>query len=235
MKDSKILYFIPIIAQALSSVDPKQAMKEAFSEIRELGNQAEYEEGFRQFLKFIEVAVKPSDQDSKERVQLVKNVIYRLIYDLATDTFDGDEEQKDALLNAFISFPEWKAEYERIKEEAQAFEAPETPLEVEVLKGDQIIGSSVLSAKTTFISSISPGNYKIRFSNGRILWEGDILREDVIWAFAYPDKDLPMAAETEPPQREPTRTLNLLNGELIIQVFAGLESGEIRLKSGQSI
>lgn len=235
MKANKNLYFIPIIARAFSSVDQKRAMKEAFSEIRELGNQAEYEEGFRQFLEFIEAAVKPSDQDSKERVQLVTNAIYRLIYDLATDTFDGDEEQRDALLNAFTNIPEWKAEYKRIKEDAQAFQAPETPMEVEVLKGDRIIGSSAISPGPTSISSISPGSYKIRFSNGRVLWEGDILREDVLWAFAYPDKDLPMAAETEPSQREPTRTLHLLNGELIIQVFAGLETGEIRLKSGQII
>ncbi len=235
MTDSKRLYFIPIIARAFSSIDPKRAMEEAFSEIRELGNQPEYEEGFRQFVEFVKSAITPSAQDSEERFQLVKNAINRLIYDLATDSFDGDEGQKDALIKAFRSIPEWKAEYERIKEEAQAFQAPEKPMEVEVLKGDRIIGSSAISIKPTSISSISPGSYKIQFSNGRVLWEGDLKREDVIWAYAYPDKDLLMAAETEPSQREPTRTLSLLNGELIIQVFAGLESGGIRLNSGQSI
>ena len=235
MTDSKRLYFIHIIARALSSDDPKRAMEEAFSEIRKLGNQHEYEEGFRQFLEFVKSAITPSVQDSEERIQQIKNAIHGLIYDLATDTFGGDEEQKNALIKAFKSIPEWKAEYERIKEDAQAFQAPETPMEVELLKGDRIIGSSAISAESTSISSISPGSYKIQFSNGRVLWEGDILREDVIWAFAYPDKDLPMAAKTEPSLREPTRTLSLLNGELIIQVFAGLESGEIRLNSGQSI
>ena len=235
MTDSKRLYFIPIIAHALSSDDPKRAMEEAFSEIRELGNLPEYEEGFRQFLEFVKSAITPSVQDTKERIQQIKNAIYRLIYDLATDTFDGDEKQKDALIKAFRSIPEWKGEYERIKEEAQAFQAPETPMEVEVLKGDRIIGSSAISTEPTYISPISPGRYTVRFSNGRVLWEGDILREDVIWAYAYPGKDLPMAAETEPSQREPTRTLSLLNGELIIQVFAGLETGGIRLNSGQSI
>jgi hypothetical protein len=68
-----------------------------------------------------------------------------------------------------------------------------------------------------------------------MLWEGDLSRQELLWAFAYPEKDLPMAAETELSQREPTKTLSLLNGELIIEVFAGLETGEIRLKSGQSI
>ena len=235
MRDSKTLYFIPIIARALSSDDPKRAMEEAFSEIRKLGNQPEYEEGFRQFLEFVKSAITPSVQDSEERIQQIKNAIYRLIYDLATDTFDGDEKQKDALIKAFRSIPECNVEYERINKEAQAFLAPETPIEVEVLKRDRIIGTSAISTEPTYISTISPGRYTVRFSNGRVLWEGDILREDVIWAFAYPDKDLPMAAETEPSQREPTRTLSLLNGELIIQVFAGLENGGIRLKSGQSI
>ncbi len=234
MTDSKRLYFIPIIAYALSSDDPKQAMEEAFSEIRKLGNQPEYEEGFRQFLEFVKSAITPSAQDSEERIQQIKNAIHGLIYDLATDTFDGDEEQKNDLIKAFRNIPEWKAEYERIKEEAQAFQAPETPMEVEVLKGDRIIGSSAISTEPTYISPISPGRYTVRFSNGRVLWEGDLKREDVIWAYAYPEKDLPMAAETEPSQREPTRTLSLLNGELIIQVFAGLESGEIRLKNGQT-
>ena len=235
MTDSKRLYFIPIIARALSSDDPKRAMEEAFSEIRKLGNQPEYEEGLRQFLEFVKSAITPSAQDSEERIQQIKNAIHALIYDLATDTFDGDEERKDDLIKAFRNIPEWKAEYERIKEEAQAFQAPETPMEVEVLKGDRIIGSSAISTEPTYISPISPGRYTVRFSNGRVLWEGDILGKDVIWAFAYPEKDLPMAAETEPLQREPMRTLYLLNGELIIQIFAGLESGEIRLNSGQSI
>ena len=235
MTDSKRLYFIPIIACALSSDDPKRAMEEAFSEIRKLGNQPEYEEGLRQFLEFVKSAITPSAQDSEERIQQIKNAIHALIYDLATDTFDGDEERKDDLIKAFRNIPEWKAEYERIKEEAQAFQAPETPMEVEVLKGDRIIGSSAISTEPTYISPISPGRYTVRFSNGRVLWEGDILGKDVIWAFAYPEKDLPMAAETEPLQREPMRTLYLLNGELIIQIFAGLESGEIRLNSGQSI
>ena len=235
MTDSKRLYFIPIIVRALSSDDPKRAMEEAFGEIRRLGKQQKFKEGFHQFLEFVEATVKSSDDESELRIQQIKNAINRLIYDLATDSFDGDEGQKDALIKAFRSIPEWKAEYERINKEAQAFLAPETPIEIELLKGDRIIGSSAISTEPTYISPISPGRYTVRFSNGRVLWEGDLKREDVIWAYAYPDKDLPMAAETEPSQREPTRTLSLLNGELIIQVFAGLESGGIRLNSGQSI
>ena len=235
MTDTKRLYFVPIIAQAIESDDPKKAMEEAFSEIRELGNQPEYKEGFRQFLEFVKTALKPSGEESELRIQQIRDAVYRLIYDLATDTLGVGEEQKEALIESIRNIPEWNAEYEKVKELGQAFQAPETPIEIEVLKKDRIIGSCTVSIEPTTIGGITPGAYTVRFSNGRVLWEGDLSRQELLWAFAYPEKDLPMAAETEPSQREPTKTVTLLNGELIIEVFAGLEKGEIRLKSGQSI
>ena len=230
MEDSKRLYFIPIIARALSSDDPKRAMEEAFNEINTLGNQPEYEEGFRQFQELIRFTMKPSGEESEDRIQLVRNAVYGLIYDLVSDTFDGDEKQKDTLISALRSVPEWNAEYERIKNEGQAFLAPETPIKVEVLRGNQVIGSSPITTDPSPISHIIPGRYKVQFSNGRVLWEGEVRREDVLWAYAFPEKDLRMAAETEPHQQDPTRTISLLDGELTIQIFAGLEKGEMRLK-----
>jgi hypothetical protein len=163
---------------------------------------------------------------------MIRNAIHRLIYDLVTDTFDGDEDHKNALINSIKSNPEWGVEYERIKDEAQDFLASEVALEIEVLKGDHLIGSISTIKESDLVSPISPGKYTIRFSNDRVLWEGDITSEDVIWTYAFPGRDLPMAAETEPIQREPTRILTLLDGELMIYVFAGLESGSFRIKSG---
>jgi len=233
MMGNKRLYFIPIIAKALRSEDPKRAMKQAFDEIRELGKQAEYEEGFRQFLEFTKIAVMPFAEESGQKIQLVRDVIYRLIYALATDTFEGDETQKQTLISAFKSSTEWSAEYERIGKEAQAFQAPVTPIKVEVLRDDRIIGSSSISPDPLSISSISPGRYTVQFSNGRLLWEGELMKEDVIWAFAYPGKGLAMAAKTELQEQEPTRSISLLDGELNMHIFAGLETGQIRIESGK--
>ena len=234
MRDSKRLYFIPIIARALRNDDPNRAMDEAFNKIRDLGNRPEYKEGFRQFEEFVKAAIKPFGEGDKERIQQVRNAIYGLLYDLATDSFEGNEEKKKALISALGNIPEWNAEYERIKTEELAFLAPETPIEVEVFRGDQIIGSSHILTEPSSISPIIPGRYMVQLSNGRILWEGDLTKEDVIWAYAFPDKDLPMAAETGPSIRKPTRTISLLDGELMVHVFAGLESGQIRLESGKN-
>jgi len=235
MTERKRLYFIPIIARALRSADPKGSMKKAFDEIRTLGKQEEYREGFQQFLEFIKTAVKPSEEESGEKTLELRNAIRQLIYDLATDTFNGDKEQEEALTNALRHVPDWDAEYERIKEEAQALLSPEEPLEIEILKDDQIIGSLPLSTDPTYISSLTPGRFAVQFSNGRLLWEGDLTKENLIWAFAFPEKNFDMAAETETSQRRPTRTLSLLDGELIIHVFAGLEAGQIRIESAKGI
>jgi len=231
----KNLYFIPIIAQALESDDPRRAMAEAFQKIRSIGEQPDYEEGFRQFKEFIKSALKVSAEDSEGEIPWLREAVYRLIHSLATDAFEGDEGQQDSFIRALINISEWNAEYERIKEEGEDFVAPEIPIELEVLKKERIMGSVPISSVPGFISHISPGSYTIRFSNGRVLWEGEIRKEDLIWAFAYPEKDLPMAAETEAVRREPTRSISLLDGELMIRIFAGLEAGVLRFEHGKTI
>lgn len=230
----KKLYFIPVIVRALQSGDPRRALEQAFEEIRELAKEAEYQEGYQQFKEFIKTALTPSDEASDERVRLLKSAIYRLLQDLATDTFEGDEDQKEALLRILRSYPEWDTEYIRIVEELNALSLTNVQLRVELLRGDRIIGSLPLSPDPAIIGSVFPGSYTVQFSNGRILWEGELSKEDLLWAYAFPGKDLAMAAETEVSQGKPTRTISLLGGEIMLSVFAGLESGQIRMESGKA-
>jgi hypothetical protein len=235
MTADKTLFFIPIIARALQSGDPRRAMEEAFDQIRELGGSAEYKEGFRQFMEFIKAAIKPSDEDtSGQKLKLLKDAIDRLLYDLATDTFEGDEEQKEALIAALREIPEWEAAYVRIKERQGLFPS-EAQMKIEVLKENRLIGSYPISPDPAIIGAIAPGRYTIQFSNGRLLWEGELLKEDLIWTYAFPGKDLAMAAETELPQRNPTKEISLLDGEITISIFAGLETGHIRIDSAKGI
>jgi hypothetical protein len=229
----KKLYFIPVIARALQSDDPRRALEEAFEEIRELGKRAEYQEGYQQFREFIKTALTPSDEASDERVRLLNDAIFRLLHDLATDIFEGDEEQEEALLGILRSYPEWDAEYTRIVEELHALFPANIQLRVEVLKGDRIIGSFPLSPDPAVIGSVTPGSYTVQFSNGRVLWKGELSKEALIWAYAFPGKDLAMAAETEVSRGKHTRTISLLGGEIMLSVFAGLESGQIRMESGK--
>jgi hypothetical protein len=234
MPNNNTLYFIPIIARAIESTNPKRAMIEAFDKIVELGEEPEYKEGYRQFSEFLKATFMPTDEEEDQKIELIKNAIRRLIYDLVTDTFEGDEERKEALVAAFKNNPQWNNEFNRIENEGRPFLTPEMPMEIELLIGENLVESFLISNIPTTISSIFPGRYVIRFSNGRFLWEGEIRREDVIWTYAFPQKDFPMAAKTETLHQEPTKTISLLDGELIIHVFAGLESGRLLIKSGKN-
>jgi hypothetical protein len=155
------------------------------------------------------------------------------MYDLATDTFQGDAEQRKRLNSALTSHPKWNMEYERVREEVEASLAPEAPIEVEVWKEGRPLGSFPITASPVVIREVTEGRYSVRLSTGRLLWEGELTREDVLWTRAFPGKELPMAAETEPVDRKPTRTIPLLDGELVMHVFPGLERAVIRMEMGR--
>jgi hypothetical protein len=232
MDDSKDLYFLPILARAHACKDPERAMREAFDEILKLGKNHQYERGFRQFQEFVKESFQPSGKDHRDVRLAVRDVIYRVMYDLATDTFEGSEEQRRSLLSTFKDNAEWNAEYERIKQEAHDVSPPQMSLEIDVLKEGRIVGSFPFSKTPMTIGAISMGSYIVRLSTGRILWEGDIAREEVLWTYAFPGKELTMAAETELSEQPATRTIPLLDGEFVMRVFPGLESGTIRIERG---
>lgn len=235
MTESKKLYFIPIIERALQSADPAHAMKEAFDEIWNLGKQEEYREGFQQFLEFTKISIKPLEEDSGQKIQFIRDTIYRLMYELTTGTFEGDEQQKSDLTDTLRNIPLWNVEFEHIKEEARGILFSEEPLKIEILRENRIMGSYPISPIPSFFDAVIPGRYMFRLSNGRVLWEGNLNKEDLIWVFAFPDQEFDMAAETEDSERRPTKTISLLDGEISIAVFAGLESGRIRIESEKDI
>lgn len=236
MSGDKKLYFIPIIAKALVSNEPRRAMEEAFEEIKEIGTGEDYKEGFQQFMEFIKTAIGPADETTPwQNLQLLEAAIHRLLYDLATGTFEGGEEQKEALIASLKDIPEWNARYVRLKRATQNLIPSNLPLKIEVLRKNLVIGAVPVSSRPAILGEIAPGSYTLRFSNGRILWEGDLGKEDLIWAFAFPGKDFAMAAETEAPQRKPTRKITLAGGEITLFVFAGLETGHIMLETDKGI
>jgi len=232
MSDKKRLYFIPIIDRALSSDQPEEALKKAFEEIRELGKEPKYKEGFRQFQDFIEMAVKLPGQEPETKRQRIRNAIYQLISDLVTDTFEGSPDQKESLISAFTKNPEWRVEYERIKEEMKPVLFPQPLLEIEVMKDDEMIASFPISEVPINLMNINPGRYTVRLSNGRVLWEGELTRKHLFLMDAYEDEDLDMAAKTEP-EVKPALSESLLASELVMKVFLGLESGEIHFGRGE--
>ncbi len=181
------MYFIAIIADALSKPDPKQAMREAFKKIHSMGQQPEYALGYRQFLEFMD-SMPDSDKDAPERI--------------------GAKMLKDADRPTSIEL---------------LLEKDNATIAKRLFKGGDDI--------QTF-DKILPGCYRLKMDTGRIIWEGNFEKQDIIWAEAYPTQNLRMAADTGQKDQRPTKEVYLLDGTLILRIFPGVESGilEIELK-----
>jgi hypothetical protein len=79
------------------------------------------------------------------------------------------------------------------------------------------------------INNVSPAFYSFELSSGRLLWEGLVYKTDLLWKFANPGKDFRLAADTDGAPPKPTREMTLLDGEVIIRIFPGLEVGSIQI------
>jgi len=234
MSDSKRLYFIPLIDDALGSDNPELALMEAFKKIHDLGITQEYKEGFAQFRIFMKTIVEAHVEASPDHEQLIREDIHNLINDLIMDSFAGSEEEKKALIEAFARNDKWRTEYERIKSELADFMETPPPMGIEVLKDGEPIVSFAVTEVPINLMNIDSGQYTVRLSNGRILWEGNLLKKHLIWLEAYGDDDLPMAAKTEDNDADRSTVSDpLMGGELTMAVIPGLKSGEIRFNHGK--
>jgi hypothetical protein len=119
---------------------------------------------------------------------------------------------------------------------AQIAEAARRPMGVDILveRDGEIISICAFGATpaTRTIGGVVAGAYLLRLDTGRVLWEGRLAKEDLLWARAFPKQPLRVAADTGESRRQMTREIALLDGTVILRVFAGVESGtmEIELK-----
>jgi hypothetical protein len=79
------------------------------------------------------------------------------------------------------------------------------------------------------VESIRPGTYNFKLDTGRLLWSGPLTEKDLIWVYAFPSKDLALAADTGEAESLWTQELRLLEDLVIIRVFPGIESGRIEI------
>ena len=77
---------------------------------------------------------------------------------------------------------------------------------------------------------LTPGNYTVKFSTGRIVWEGTLTAKDVLWVRAFPSQELKVAADSGGAQRQYSRREVLLAGEIEIFIYPGVESGDLGIE-----
>ena len=97
--------------------------------------------------------------------------------------------------------------------------------------GEQLGEIAISPAKTSStLGGITPGRYTIKMSTGRVIWEGMIAEEDVIWSRAFAGAPLPLAAATDQAPRPPSRREALLGGEVMLYILPGVEAAEMGIE-----
>lgn len=231
---SEELYFIPIIAEALQQEDKQTALTEAFEKIKELGKKPQYKQGFGQFARFID-SVNSHTKKNKSNM-LTDNMMRVLITDIATDTFEGTEKEKEQILDAIQSHPEWKNDYEQLLSHFMELESLPQNIKISVFREQELLEQIEFTDIPGFgiVGSIVPANYRLAFDSGQILWEGQLTERQLLWSEAHPGEPLKMAAATDRESQKPTEEVSVFGGEIVLQVFAGIESGSIKITMNTS-
>ena len=228
---TKDMYFLKIIADALSQPNPKEAIRKAFNKITLLGRQPKYKQGFLQFQQFMSEVDKNWETHSITPEDMVLGVVRELALQLAAGIFEGSRQEEQAIRDLIMSNPRWRDEFEKLCQEASKSEAPLENLEI-VLERNQESMDSIPLEKLPVVKKIAhvkPGHFIVKLNTGRILWQGDLTKKDLIWAQAFPERNFELAADTGDADQPVTKELRLLNDELIIRVLPGIENGRLEI------
>ncbi len=226
------LYFIPLIVRALKQPDPDESLQAAFAEIQRLGKQAKCAQGYKQFQMFMDAAAQSPREALQDRTALIEVIVKSLIEDLACGVFEGDASAETMALELIGSRQEWQEEYERSIQEG--IDAPIAVDRFAVLLEDetQSVRSLEFSSQggTGSFDTIPPGRYTLSLDTGLLLWGGELKASDLIWREAFPDEPLEMAAATGESAGRSTVDETLLEGELRMRVFPGIEHGQLKIE-----
>jgi hypothetical protein len=203
MKNKNNLYFIPILAEAFDQKDRVGALKEALHEIIQLGNFPDFRKGFEQFLYFMAAGQHQFDSECDQ--DLPKKLVLQKLK---------------------------KPEMDQLIKELLEKENMGSRLKLELYRDEKLLATQSKPSKKNkaFFSKITPGNYTVKFSNGRVIWQETLEAKDLVWKNAFPGKMYRLAAATEDDQLESsTKTGLILDGEMILTVNAGPEFGAITI------
>ena len=216
------LFFIPILARALSGPDVQQALADAFATIEQLQHQEGYQEGYRNFQTFL-AEVRARWQAAHE--QDIRRVMLMRTADAVAETPQWEE----ILASEIRRHPWLRAENDTLGE---VFRPRPRVAVLQLLRDDRQIAElrfETIPGRHT-ITDIRPGRYALRIDTGLILWEGELTAKDLIWGQAFGGRSLELAAEAGEIQHRPPDTIPVPQAGVTLWLFPGLESGSLEIE-----
>ena len=212
------LYFMAVLTEALSNPEPQTSLPGAFEKIRRLGKRQQYREGFENFGYFMNRVF--------SRYETVEKQYWRsmIIEEAAKSLGDGTINNGGA---DSVCKDEWETINAHVQQSARSLH-PVIDLFCGAAKIDRLTFAKDITTRS--VCDIAPGFYALKLDTGRLLWEGQFTAGDLIWEDAFKGKDVRLAADSEGLDQGPTRRIDLLDGQMAVSIFAGIESGAIELE-----
>ena len=222
---SDALYFLPIIAEALSKLDTKGSLLSAFDQIQNFGSQKRYHHGYENFMRFMTEAYGHHEILNDDQI---RQIMLEII--LSTDEFSALE--KEVLMKMVVSSDWHQKEFGEIDELIRHSANKNRYPVIEIFCNRKRIGRIELTKQMPrqSIAGIVSGEYVLKLDTGWVLWQGQFTDKDLLWKKAFGKKDLKLAADSGQTSPEPVRQIPLLDGRIIVRVFAGIESGMIEVQ-----
>lgn len=222
---SDALFFIAILDRALHRSDPKSSLAHALAEIKHLGQQPRYREGLANFHRFMRQVRIRRDVIENDR-------IHQAILEIGGDTFRGSKKDKQRLLDLIHSQPQWQDDYEKLCEQLAEITPQDRSVTILLFHEENVVGQRTFpdGLGRQSLSGIRTGSYRLQLTTGQVIWEKALSKQDLLWQNAYPQAPLDMAAKSQKSDKAPTGQWTLLDGELIVRVYPGVESGWLEIE-----
>jgi hypothetical protein len=221
---AQTLHFLSVIERALRNSHPKQALAAAFSEIQAQGQKAENAGAYGQFCLFLSAAMQHGVPAQNELDSQIADGMRLLMLDMAYGVTGVSPSEHRAALEMIQSVPALKAQYDMMLAEARQ----EMRLCFVLERDGAVLSPPRWDGRP--LRDIAPGHYVLKLDTGRVLWEGQLAKEHLLWRDAYPGEPLRVAASTPGAGQPPTFRSLLLNGRVALLVFAGIAAGSIQVE-----
>jgi len=221
------LFFIPILAEAVESANPTTALKQAFETIRLMVRTPETSNGLKQWREFMKSAT--AKLDEHERMAIADAALWMAI---ARSCSEDDDSVGTHGGPRQVEPPARGGEDLSMMRTLRAVGRRPGSTFLVVQRESRPVASRCLDpVDRTSFGGVRPGIYSFKLDTGRVLWSGAITETELIWDSAFPNRPLPMAADSTLFSTTPTKTIPLTVAPIAIAVYPGMEAGTLQLES----
>ncbi len=212
------LYFIPLLMEALERENVVEGLRRAFRTIVVRGKDKQFRKGYEQFKVFMDAVF--AAHRSWDRIEERGFIT------------GGGLDETTMLLEELAACPELAAVWDSVRQDLELKPDAEPRVEFLLRQSDGAVQRLRLShdRRKGEMTGVVPGAYEILLASGQVLWESELTKEDLLSVYAHREEPLRLAADTGGVSEQPTRRTVLLDGEVVVTVFAGQTTGRLEIE-----